>query len=85
MSSAVVAALDDIRPGLEADGFGLFVASVEAGHVTVCLQALPGACHDCLVPDDLLQQIVESAIRGADPTVDRVTLVKQGFDTPKAH
>jgi hypothetical protein len=37
------------------------------------------------VPDDLLQQIVESAIRDADPTVERVTLVKQGFDTAQEH
>jgi len=85
MSPTLTAALDEIRPGLEADGFGLFVASVEGRHVTVCLEALPSACLDCLVPDDLLQQIVESAIRDADPTVERVTLVKQGFDTAQEH
>jgi Fe-S cluster biogenesis protein NfuA len=78
-------ALDSIRPGLEADGFDLYVKSETAGDVIVCLAATAEACLDCLVPDDLLQQIVESALREAAPGIRKVILVKEGFDAHPAH
>lgn len=82
----ITTALGSIRSGLQVDGFDLYLAEAsEDGNVVICLEAKPTACLDCLVPDDMLQQIVESAIRRAQPSVRAVTLVKAGFDGVESH
>ncbi len=82
----VESALDVLRPGLAADGFDLRAGTQRgAGVVEVVLEAKPDACLDCLVPDDLLVQILDEAIRSQDSSLGRVDLVKQGFDAVEAH
>lgn len=84
--AAVEKALDNVRPALEADGFDLRLQQVVGeGDVEVVLEAKPDACHDCLVPDELLVQIIETAIRDEDPGVGRVTLIKVGFEGAASH
>lgn len=79
--AAVESALERVRPALAADGFDLRLGRLGPGNsVEVVLEALPNACLDCLVPDDLLIQIVESAMRDEGGDVDRVQLAKRGFD-----
>jgi len=83
---AVETALDNVRPALDADGFDLTLGSVSAdGAVRVVLAARPDACLDCLVPDDMLVQIIETAIRQQDATLGRVTLTKSGFEAVEEH
>lgn len=73
-------ALDDLRPGLDSDGFDLTFDSMEPnGNVRIALEARPGACLECLVPDELLVQILETNIRDRLPEVGRVLLEKRGF------
>jgi Fe-S cluster biogenesis protein NfuA len=85
-SSAVESALDELRPGLGSDGFDLRVGSIAPDNaVEVILAALPDACLDCLVPDELMVNMLEDAIRRQDPAVSRVDLVKVGFDTVTPH
>jgi hypothetical protein len=79
-SSKISSALEGIRSGLQADGFDLYVKEAIDDSVVVCLEATPVACLDCLVPDEILHQIVESAVRIAEPGVREVSLVKEGFD-----
>jgi Fe-S cluster biogenesis protein NfuA len=85
-TSTVEAALDDIRPALQADGFELLCESIDGdGVVSVGLQAKPDACLDCLVPDDMLVQIIESSIRDRTADFSRVVLTKHGFDAIADH
>jgi Fe-S cluster biogenesis protein NfuA len=84
--SIVEAALDVLRPSLAADGFDLRVGGLLAdGAVQVVLEAKPNACLDCLVPDDILIQIIEGAIREREPSFNRIEFVKQGFDSVMPH
>lgn len=82
--AAVETALEAIRPSLGADGYLLKVGESDARNVEVVLEALPDACGDCLVPDAVLQQILEVAIkdRGDDRTV---RLSKVGFEDIEPH
>lgn len=78
---AVETALDKVRPSLAADGFDLRLGSIETdGSVRVVLEAKPGACLDCLVPEEMLVQILDKAIRDQEPALQRVVLDRVGFD-----
>lgn len=84
--SAVETALDQVRPALEADGFDLRLDSIAPdGAVQIVLEAKPDACLDCLVPDEMLVQIIETAIRDQDPNLDHVVLTKSGFEAVAEH
>lgn len=77
---AIETALADLRPALDADGFDLRLGGIGPdGQITVILEARPNACHDCLVPDDLLQQIVQTSIRDRQPDAGAVVVEKRGF------
>jgi Fe-S cluster biogenesis protein NfuA len=82
--AAVELALDTLRPGLAPDGFALRVGGW-TGDATlqIVLEAKPGACLECLVPEGMLVQVIEDAIRRHDVAVQRVDLLKEGFG--KAH
>jgi hypothetical protein len=78
---AVRSALDALRPSLDADGFDLYLDSMRTdGTVVVILEARPDACLECLVPDDLLIQMIGASIRKQCPSLGQVELVKRGFD-----
>jgi Fe-S cluster biogenesis protein NfuA len=84
--AAVETALNNVRPALDADGFDLRLDSVgDDGAVGVVLAARPDACLDCLVPDEMLVQIIETAIRDQEPGLRQVTLTKTGFDAVAEH
>lgn len=83
---AIEAAINDLAGGLEADGFELKLERVEAsGVVFVGLSATPEACHDCLVPDAVLVEILETAIKERHPASNKVVLTKYGFESATAH
>ncbi|GBD22103.1 hypothetical protein NET03_04005 [Thermomicrobium sp. CFH 73360] len=71
-------ALDRIRAGLAPDGFELRVERVsEDGVVELVLQALPDACLDCLVPDQLLHAMLQQCIAPVYPELREVRLEKR--------
>jgi Fe-S cluster biogenesis protein NfuA len=83
---AIEAALDQLRTGLDADGFRLGLHRLDPdGRIVISLEALPEACLDCLVPDAMLTQMVEMAVRGHVPDAPGVELVKIGFDGDSSH
>ena len=84
--AAVETALEQVRPALDADGFDLRLDAVaDDGGVAVVLEARPDACLDCLVPDEMLVQIIETAIREQEPGLRQVTLSRSGFDAVAEH
>jgi Fe-S cluster biogenesis protein NfuA len=85
-TAAIEAALDELRPGLDADGFHLALHQLDPdGRVVISLEARPEACFDCLVPDTLLAQMVEMSVRDVLPDASAVELVKIGFDAAPNH
>jgi hypothetical protein len=73
--------LADLGPSFEADDFRVELDSVtDEGDVVICIEATPNACLECLVPDPMLQQIVEASVRRHVPEVGRVSVVKRGFE-----
>jgi Fe-S cluster biogenesis protein NfuA len=77
---AVDRALEVIRPALAADGFDLRAGTVEDDTVEVILEALSDACMECLVPGDLLAQIVTDAVEAHVGKMATLRLTKIGFD-----
>jgi Fe-S cluster biogenesis protein NfuA len=78
--AAVESALETLRPGLASDGFELRTGTITEDRVEVILAAKPGACLDCLVPDSLIVNMLTTAIRRNDPSVDTVELAREGFE-----
>lgn len=62
-------ALTRVREALVADGYDLEVQGIEAGRVRLAISAGPQACADCLVPKDLMQQMIAQALRDCSPVV----------------
>lgn len=85
-ANAVETALEKLRPGLAADGFDLRLSSIAIdGSVEIVLEARPDACLECLVPDEMLVQIIETAICEQDGSLDKVVLTKLGFEDLAEH
>jgi Fe-S cluster biogenesis protein NfuA len=80
VTEAVEAALSELRPSLAEDGFELSLRDIIDGEASIVLTALPAACGDCLVPDDMLRSILHSAITSRTTDVSAVALLKVGFD-----
>jgi hypothetical protein len=73
-------AIEQLAPALRVDGFDLLNGGpTNDGRVKVVFVAGAQACADCVVPDSILVDIIEAAIRerGADV---QVVLEKRGFD-----
>ena len=67
------------RSSLSKDGFQLKLKKVDSnGVVKVLLEAQEGACIDCLVPDEILIELIEMKIRSIYPELKYVELIK-GF------
>ncbi|MGX7732540.1 hypothetical protein ACWPOB_25210 [Rhodococcus sp. 2H158] len=81
---AVEKALETIRPSLGADGYILKVGESMPDSIEVVLEALPDACSDCLVPDAVLLQILQVAIKDNGDNRS-VRLSKVGFDGAESH
>ena len=84
--STIESALATLRPGLSSDGFDLRVGEPQDGNdAQVILEAKPDACLDCLVPDNVMVQMLDNAIRQENPSLGKVELVRQGFDAIDEH
>ncbi len=66
------AALEPLRPGFQADGMDLVIGQVEVPGVEVRVTMRPGACQECLLPQETLEKFFLMAIRNVDSGVERV-------------
>lgn len=57
----LLGALSGIQTSLRSDGYDLTVAAAEM-RITVAIGAGPGACADCLIPRDLMRQMIISEL-----------------------
>ncbi len=71
--NAVEQALEGFREGLQADGFTLAVGLTD-GVLLLTIRATPEACEDCLVPKNVMQQMVETAL-SPELGVERIEFV----------
>jgi Fe-S cluster biogenesis protein NfuA len=62
---AVADALADIQRSLAVDGYRLDVERATAQGLSVRIVALPGACEECLAPQDVLKMIISAGVDGA--------------------
>lgn len=78
MRDEILDVLEELsRNNLAADGFQLRLEDIdETGVVTVMIEANENACHDCLVPDEMLKGIIEMGIRPVFPQLKHVKLLK---------
>jgi len=73
-------ALDALRPGLDSDGFELTVENIgDDGSISVALTATPEACMDCLVPDEMMVDMIKGVMQDLEPSVQSVVLNKYGM------
>lgn len=72
MKEEVEAALDKIRPSLEADGGGVELVDVEDGTVKV---KLTGACGGCPMSQMTLKNGIERVLKEEIPEVEKVESV----------
>jgi hypothetical protein len=72
--------LADIRAALAADGYRLSVASVRSDALSLNIEAVDGACADCLVPAKVMEMIVRAAI----PDEARFSLVEITYPADSA-
>lgn len=73
-------ALDVLRPGLDSDGFQLSVEDIgDGGAISVALTATPEACMDCLVPDEMMVDMIKGVMQELEPGVRSVVLNKYGM------
>ncbi|MGX1668023.1 hypothetical protein [Streptomyces sp. NPDC055400] len=64
------ATLAPVSATLEADGFHLDARSAPDGTLMVTVTADAGTCGDCLVPKDVLRQILRRALDLPDLAID---------------
>ncbi len=71
-----VAAVDDViaplREGFQADGADLAVDEASDEVVRIRLVVTDETCFDCILPGDVLTQILETTVRGTFPDIERI-------------
>jgi hypothetical protein len=75
MSRMIQLAIDPLRVGLQADGADIELVSVAETAVVVKLVVGPETCLDCILPKELLETILLSAVQEKAPGIARIDLV----------
>lgn len=71
--ASVEAHLAGFREGLVADGYDLLVDEVSAGTARLRITAGPDACAECLVPKDLMIDMLKASLEDL-PEIKQVEL-----------
>jgi len=74
----IESALALLNPSLEADGFKLNLESIDPrGTIRVVLEAKEGACLECLVPDEILNNMIKQVLQEKDIIVQQIVITKE--------
>jgi hypothetical protein len=63
--SELEAALGSVSSALDADGYRLAVSAPSTDRVRVEIVAGPDACEECLIPQSMMEKMLQSALGGA--------------------
>jgi len=72
--AAVEAAIEELRGGFQADGADLEVMDVTDVTARVRLIVTSDTCLECIVPGPILHGVIESSVRQAMPSLERLDL-----------
>ena len=75
LSPAAQATLDELAAIVEPDGARLVVRDASASTVTIELDLSASDCPECVLPKDLLTDILSSRLQESDPDVRAVELI----------
>jgi Fe-S cluster biogenesis protein NfuA len=77
MKEALEKVLDKFRPGFQADGADVVIAGIDpSGLVDVHLLIDDKTCMECLLPDDMLGQMLAQAMRSSVADVTKVNVTR---------
>lgn len=62
MEAAARGALEPIAMSMTSDGYALSIQEIADGALAVRIEALEGACEDCLVPRSVMVPMIESLL-----------------------
>jgi len=84
LSAAAQATLDELAAIVEPDGARLVVRDASASTVTIELDLSASDCPECVLPKDLLVDILGSRLRESDPDLRTVDLIdpREASDGP---
>jgi hypothetical protein len=87
LSPAAQATLDELAAIVEADGARLVVRDATASAVTIELDLSASECPECVLPRDLLVDILSSRLSESDPDLRTVDLIdpREEGDAPSSH
>lgn len=60
LAEEIERALDPFREALRSDGYEIELASIAPGQLEFTIKALDGACEECLVPEQVMAQMIAS-------------------------
>ena len=82
LSPAAQSTLDELAAIVEPDGARLVVRDASASTVTIELDLSQSDCPECVLPKDLLTDILTSRLHESDPDVHAVELIdpREGAD-----
>ena len=75
LSAAAQATLDELAAIVEPDGARLVVRDASASAVTIELDLSASDCPECVLPKDLLVDILASRLQESDPDLREVELI----------
>jgi hypothetical protein len=75
LSPAAQATLDELGAIVEADGARLVVRDASPSSVTIELDLSASECPECVLPKDLLVDILSSRLQESDPDMRAVELI----------
>jgi Fe-S cluster biogenesis protein NfuA len=66
--TAVMASIDPLRMGLNADGYDMEIMSID-DKIRLRVIAMDDACEDCLVPQEVMARIIASTLQASESAV----------------
>lgn len=72
LEKVAVSALAPIESSLTSDGYALRVTELPGNELEVAIDALEGACADCLVPESVMVPMLERILTGSGVAVSGV-------------
>lgn len=74
MKEKIEAAIAPMREAIQADGADLEVKGIDGSVAHIALVFGPEVCEDCILPKDMLQTMLLSAVKDTLPEISEIVL-----------